>query len=83
MQYGLYSSFMGCFVYMFFGTSKDVTLGPTAILSLLTFSLTSSCSSDEEARVPCAVALTFLSGLVQCALGILNLGEYRGLVGLP
>ena len=26
---------MGCFVYFFLGTSRDVTLGPTAIMSLL------------------------------------------------
>lgn len=26
-QYGLYSSFMACFVYIIFGTSKDVTIG--------------------------------------------------------
>lgn len=26
-QYGLYSAFMGCFVYIIFGTCKDVTVG--------------------------------------------------------
>lgn len=26
-QYGLYSAFMGCFAYIFFGTCKDVTIG--------------------------------------------------------
>ena len=26
-QYGLYAGFMGCFVYMFFGSCKDVTIG--------------------------------------------------------
>ena len=35
VQYGLYSSFMGVFIYCFMGTSKDVTLGPTAIMSLI------------------------------------------------
>ena len=34
-QYGLYSAFMGCFVYVFFGTAKDITFGPTAIMSLM------------------------------------------------
>jgi sodium-independent sulfate anion transporter 11 len=27
VQYGLYSSFMGCFIYFFFATSKDITIG--------------------------------------------------------
>lgn len=26
-QYGLYSGFMGCFVYLLFGSSKDITIG--------------------------------------------------------
>lgn len=26
-QYGLYSGFVGCFVYFFLGSSKDVTIG--------------------------------------------------------
>ena len=68
---------MGCFVYLFFGTSKDLTIGPTAIMSLLTASLSASCSSsdDREGRVPCAVALTLLCGIVQTVVGFLNLGE--------
>ena len=35
-QYGLYSAFMGCFVYCVFGSSKDITIGPTAIMALMT-----------------------------------------------
>lgn len=35
LQYGLYSSFMGCFVYLVFGSCKDITVGPTAIMALL------------------------------------------------
>ena len=35
-QYGLYSAFMGCFLYCIFGSSKDVTIGPTAIMALMT-----------------------------------------------
>ena len=34
-QYGLFASFCGVFVYCGLGTSKDVTVGPTAIMSLL------------------------------------------------
>lgn len=33
--FGLYSSFMGPFIYCIFGTSKDISLGPTAITSTL------------------------------------------------
>lgn len=67
-QYGLYSSFVGCFVYCFLGTARDVTLGPTAILSLLV----SSYTLREPGH---AVLLAFLSGCVQLALRGLCLGE--------
>lgn len=68
---------MGVFVYTFFGTSKDVTLGPTAILSLLTASVINSNANTNnlEANVPMAVLLTLLSGIIQFTLGILNLGK--------
>lgn len=67
-QYGLYSAFMGCFVYFILGTSRDVTLGPTAIMSLLV----SSYTLHEPAY---AVLLAFLSGCIQLAMGFLCLGE--------
>ncbi|KOB64868.1 putative Sulfate permease, partial [Operophtera brumata] len=35
-QYGLYSSFMACFVYTVFGSVKDSAIGPTAIAAILT-----------------------------------------------
>lgn len=73
-QYGLYSAFMGCFVYFFLGTSRDVTLGPTAIMSLLV----SFYTFHEPAY---AVLLAFLSGCIQLAMGFLRLGEAASLLG--
>ena len=68
----LFSAFMGVFVYALFGTSKDVTLGPTAILSLITASAISNCTN----KVACATLLTFLCGIIQLVMGIFNLGMY-------
>lgn len=62
---------MGCFVYFFLGTSRDVTLGPTAIMSLLV----SFYTSHEPAY---AVLLAFLSGCIQLAMGFLGLGKTLG-----
>lgn len=33
--FGLYSAFMGCFLYFLLGTSKDLAIGPTAVMSLI------------------------------------------------
>ena len=35
-QFGLYSSFVGVVIYALFATSKDVTIGPVAVMSLQT-----------------------------------------------
>ncbi|NXT18862.1 S2611 protein, partial [Syrrhaptes paradoxus] len=75
-QYGLYSSFMGCFVYCFLGTAKDVTLGPTAIMSLLV----SSYAFHEPVY---AILLAFLSGCVQLAMGLLHLGFLLDFISVP
>ena len=67
-QYGLYSAFMGCFVYCIFGSSKDITVGPTAIMALMT--------AEHANKGPVfAILLTFLSGIIILVLGLLNLGK--------
>lgn len=71
LQYGLYSAFMGCFVYMFLGTAKDITLGPTAIMSLLTNTFAASTVENDPTM---AIVLTLFCGLIQLAMGLLNLG---------
>lgn len=75
-QYGLYSAFMGCFMYIFFGTSKDVTVGPTAIMALMT-------AEYANKGATYAVLLTFISGLVIMALGILRLGMVIDFISVP
>ena len=35
-EYGLYSSFLGSFIYIFLGNSKDITMGATSIMALMT-----------------------------------------------
>ncbi|XP_054713595.1 sodium-independent sulfate anion transporter-like [Uloborus diversus] len=67
-QYGLYTAFMGCFMYTIFGSCKDLTIGPTAIMSLMT------AEHATAGGVPYVILITFLSGCIQLAMGILNLG---------
>ncbi|OWR55546.1 putative sulfate transporter [Danaus plexippus plexippus] len=76
-QYGLYSSFMGCFVYILFGSCKDITLGPTALLALMTYEQIQGRNFDY------AVLLCFLTGVVQLAMGILHLGVLIDFISVP
>ncbi|XP_051765668.1 sodium-independent sulfate anion transporter [Ctenopharyngodon idella] len=76
VQYGLYSAFMGCFVYCIFGTSKDITLGPTAIMSLL-------CSPYIGGDPVFAVVLTLLCGVIQTGMALLRLGFLLDFISYP
>uniref|UniRef100_A0A672HE71 Sodium-independent sulfate anion transporter n=1 Tax=Salarias fasciatus TaxID=181472 RepID=A0A672HE71_SALFA len=76
VQYGLYSAFMGGFIYTVLGTSKDVTLGPTAIMSLLCYSVV----GGEPCR---AVLLTLLCGLIQATMALLRLGFLLDFISYP
>ncbi|XP_063362378.1 sodium-independent sulfate anion transporter-like isoform X1 [Cydia amplana] len=67
-QYGLYSSFMACFVYTVFGSVKDSAIGPTAIAAILTRENLHGLGPEF------AVLLAFLSGCVELIMGILQLG---------
>jgi len=70
-EYGLYSAFMGCFIYLFLGTSKDITLGPTAIMSLLTGEFG---KSPVEQDATYAIILSLICGIIQLLMGILHIG---------
>ncbi|CAG4990763.1 unnamed protein product [Colias eurytheme] len=68
VQYGLYSAFMGTMLYMFLGTVKEVSIGPTSLMALLTLQI---C---RGLPIEFVVLLTFLSGCVVFIMGLLKLG---------
>uniref|UniRef100_A0A182QWX7 STAS domain-containing protein n=1 Tax=Anopheles farauti TaxID=69004 RepID=A0A182QWX7_9DIPT len=76
-QYGLYSAFMGCFVYCLFGSCKDLTIGPTAIMALMVQVYVGSLGADF------AVLLTFLAGCIILVFGLLNLGFLVQFISMP
>ncbi|XP_072931637.1 sodium-independent sulfate anion transporter-like isoform X2 [Epargyreus clarus] len=75
-QVGLYSSIFPGVVYMLFGSCKDVTVGPTAILAALL--------AKYVARSPdFAYLAAFLSGCVILLLGVLQLGFLLDFISKP
>uniref|UniRef100_A0A182MJ89 STAS domain-containing protein n=1 Tax=Anopheles culicifacies TaxID=139723 RepID=A0A182MJ89_9DIPT len=76
-QYGLYSAFMGCFVYCVFGSCKDLTIGPTAIMALMVQVYVGSLGADF------AILLTFLTGCIILMFGLLNLGFLVQFISMP
>ena len=71
-QYGLYTAFMACFVYFLLGTSKDVNLGPAAVMSLLVAEFGHSVIHDDATY---AIALSLVCGVFQIVMGILHAGQ--------
>jgi len=59
---------MACFVYVIFGTSRDINLGPTAVMSLLVAEFAHSIPE-------LAALLALISGLIQFAMGLFHVGE--------
>ena len=57
-------------MYLVFGSCKDITLGPTALLALMTYEQIQGRNFDY------AILLCFLTGVVQFAMGILHLGLF-------
>ncbi|KAJ5788682.1 sulfate anion transporter [Penicillium paradoxum] len=85
VQYGLYSSFMGVLIYWFFATSKDITIGPVAVMSTLTGTIVAKVL-DEYPDYPAhlvASSLAVLCGGIVFVLGILRLGFIVDFIPLP
>ncbi|XP_029457148.1 solute carrier family 26 member 6-like isoform X2 [Rhinatrema bivittatum] len=89
--FGLYTSFYPVLLYSVFGTSRHISAGTFAVLSVMIGSVTESLAPNEnfmlpgngtsldveardKARVQLAVALSFLSGLFQVVLGLMQFG---------
>ncbi|EZA61752.1 hypothetical protein DMN91_003561 [Ooceraea biroi] len=76
-QYGLYSAFMGAIVYVIFGSCKDITIGPTALMALMTHDYVQGRNADF------AILLAFLSGCLQLLMACLRLGVLIDFISIP
>ncbi|XP_010492115.1 PREDICTED: sulfate transporter 4.1, chloroplastic [Camelina sativa] len=73
--YGLYSSFVPIFVYAVFGSSRQLAIGPVALVSLLVSNaLGGIADTNEELHIELAILLAVLVGVLECIMGLLRLG---------
>jgi SulP family sulfate permease len=74
-HYGLYTAFLPVLVAALWGSSAQLATGPVAIVALLTgAALAPLAAQGSEQYVALAIALAFLVGAIQLALGALRLG---------
>ncbi len=73
--YGLYASIVPIIIYAIFGTSRQLAVGPVAMVSLLTATAISSFEGITiEQYIAYAIVLAFLVGAIQFLLGVFRLG---------
>ncbi|CAI0641646.1 unnamed protein product [Colletotrichum noveboracense] len=75
-EYGLYTSFTGAALYWLFGTSKDIAIGATAVVSLLVGKVSAKVLEEhpgEFAPEEISKTLAFLAGAVLLVFGLLRL----------
>ncbi|CCH61844.1 hypothetical protein TBLA_0F03050 [Henningerozyma blattae CBS 6284] len=81
-QYGLYSSIMGCFIYTVFATSKDICIGPVAIMSLQTAKAIAHVH-QKHPDIPAhiiASTIAVICGAITMGIGVLRLGFFIDLI---
>lgn len=73
--YGLYASTIPLLIYALLGTSRQLAVGPVAMVSLLTATgVAALAETGTEGYIQWVIALAFLVGLMQAALGFFRLG---------
>lgn len=80
---GLYATSIPTFIAAFFGTSRILSTGPIAIISLLTATSLASYGPDPAQLIIAAVVLSLLVGCIQIVLGILHMGSLINFIAYP
>jgi len=84
-QFGLYSAFVGVFIYCFFATSKDVCIGPVAVMSLEVSKVIAKVQ-EKDPNIKgeiIATVLALICGCIAIGLGLLRLGFILEFISMP
>ena len=73
--YGLYASTIPLIIYALLGTSRQLAVGPVAMVSLLTAAgIGTLAEGGTETYIMLAITLAFFVGMIQFLLGVFRLG---------
>ncbi|KAI8060341.1 sulfate transporter family-domain-containing protein [Gongronella butleri] len=75
-QYGLYTSFVGAVIYCLFGTSKDISIGPITVVSLLVGEAVTKVTTEhpDVTGGEVAVCLSVIAGCITLLMGMARMG---------
>lgn len=83
-EYGLYASILPLFIYGLLGTSRTLSVGPVAVVSLLTATaLTPFATPGSAEYIKLALLLAAMTGVIQLALGLIRGGFIASLLSHP
>lgn len=81
---GLYASTVPLIVYALFGTSRQLAVGPVAMVSLLTAAgVGAIAQGGTEAYIMYAVLLALMVGVMQFGMGLARMGMLTNLLSHP
>lgn len=72
--YGLYASMIPLVLYAILGTSRQLAVGPVAMVSLLIAAGVGAITSDASTFVSLAILLALMVGVIQLMMGVFRLG---------
>ncbi|XOV94827.1 MAG: SulP family inorganic anion transporter [Bacteroidota bacterium] len=82
--YGLYASIVPQIIYAIFGTSRQLSVAPVAMDSLLVASGVSlMATAGTDVYIGLVILLAFLTGLFQLLLGVFRMGFITNLLSKP
>jgi len=83
-EMGLYASILPLVAYALFGTSRTLSVGPVAVVSLMTATTIGSVAQQGTADyATAAIALALISGLILLGLGFLRFGFITNFLSHP
>lgn len=83
-QVGLYASILPLVVYALFGTSRTLSVGPVAVVSLMTAAaLAPLAEIGTSAYLAGAVLIAVMSGLMLTIMGVMKLGFLANFLSHP
>lgn len=83
-EMGLYASILPLVAYTIFGTSRALSVGPVAVISLMTAAAISGLGLTDPAQiVSAAMTLALMSGLFLVLMGVLRLGFLANFLSHP
>jgi len=83
-QMGLYASMLPLVAYGIFGTSRTLSVGPVAVVSLMTASAIGHiASAGSVGYIEAALLLAFLSGVFLLGMGLLRMGFLANFLSHP